>query len=440
MPLGFQILGRSGGARRGRLTTPHGTVETPAFMPVGTLGAVKGVTPQELSAAGASIMLSNLYHLALRPGVDIVERLGGLHAFTGWSGPILTDSGGFQVFSLEGLRKVDDGGVSFRSHLDGSPLRFTPEGVVDLQARMGVDVAMVLDECPPWPIDREAAEASWRRTLAWARRARETFGGHRGDHGGGVFGIVQGSVFPDLRQRAARELAELDFDGYAIGGVSVGEPDRDRRSIVEETAPALPEDRPRYLMGVGYPEDILHAVGQGIDLFDCVLPARNARHGILFTRQGILRIKNARYKDDPRPIDPECGCPACARGARGEPIPRAFLHHLMRSGELTAAVLATLHNLRYYLDFLGDIRQSITLGTYPPGDRTHDSDTSCLDDAGFPGRGALPLAERSSHARRHGDLLLPAHRADAQAPEDPADPRGDLEEGGPGHHQRRDLR
>jgi queuine tRNA-ribosyltransferase len=363
MPLTFQILatsGASGRARRGRLTTPHGTVETPAFMPVGTLGAVKGVTPQELAAAGASVMLANLYHLALRPGVDTVERLGGLHAFTGWAGPILTDSGGFQVFSLQGLRKVDDGGVTFRSHLDGSLLRFTPEGVMDLQERMGVDVAMVLDECPPWPIERPAAEASWNRTLAWAVRAREAWrGGDRG--GGGVFGIVQGSVFPDLRQRAAEELGQVGFDGYAIGGVSVGEPDHDRRAVVEHTAPALPADRPRYLMGVGYPEDILHAVAQGVDLFDCVLPARNARHGVLFTRQGVLKIRNARFRDDPRPLDPECGCPACARPAR---ISRAFLHHLSRAGELTAAVLSTLHNLRFYLDFLEDIRQSITLGTF----------------------------------------------------------------------------
>ncbi|HWM94807.1 MAG TPA: tRNA guanosine(34) transglycosylase Tgt [Thermoanaerobaculia bacterium] len=359
MPLSFQILSTagsiSGRARRGRLTTPHGTVETPAFMPVGTLGAVKGTTPQELAAAGASVMLSNLYHLALRPGVDTVERLGGIHAFTGWNGPILTDSGGFQVFSLQGLRKVDDGGVSFRSHLDGSPLRFTPEGVVNLQERMGVDIAMVLDECPPWPIERDAAEASWRRTLAWARRAREAWNGERA---GGLFGIVQGSVFPDLRQQAAEELAQVGFDGYAIGGVSVGEPDHDRRAVVEWTAPALPGDRPRYLMGVGYPEDILHAVSQGIDLFDCVLPARNARHGVLFTREGVLRIKNARFKEDPRPIDPQCGCPACARTSR------AFLHHLTRAGELTAAVLGTLHNLRFYLDFMGEIRQAIELGTF----------------------------------------------------------------------------
>jgi queuine tRNA-ribosyltransferase len=353
MPLNFQTLSTAGRARRGRLATPHGVIETPAFMPVGTLGAVKGVTPQELAGAGASVMLSNLYHLALRPGVDTVERLGGIHAFTGWRGPILTDSGGFQVFSLEGLRKVDDGGVSFRSHLDGSPLRFTPEGVVNLQERMGVDIAMVLDECPPWPIERAVAETSWKRTLSWAQRSREAWKGK-----GGLFGIAQGSIFPDLRQRAAEELAQVDFDGYAIGGVSVGESDHDRRAVVEWTAPALPEGKPRYLMGVGYPEDILHAVAQGVDLFDCVLPARNARHGVLFTRGGVLRIKNARFKDDPRPLDPGCGCPACARTSR------AFLHHLTRAGELTAAVLGTLHNLRFYLDFMGEIRQAIELGTF----------------------------------------------------------------------------
>ena len=358
MPLTFQLLTTAGRARRGRLTTPHGVIETPAFMPVGTLGAVKGVSPQELAAAGASVMLSNLYHLALRPGVDTIERLGGIHAFTGWSGPILTDSGGFQVFSLQGLRKVDDGGVSFRSHVDGALLRFTPADVVGMQERMGVDIAMVLDECPPWPIERGAAEASWKRTLSWAQLARESW---RGDRAGGLFGIVQGSVFPDLRRQAAEELARVDFDGYAIGGISVGEPESDRFAIVEHTAPALPAGKPRYLMGVGYPEDILHAVAQGVDLFDCVLPARNARHGVLFTREGVLRIKNAQYREDARPIDPECGCPACARPAR---ISRAFLHHLTRSGELTAAVLGTLHNLRFYLDFMEDIRQAIALGTF----------------------------------------------------------------------------
>jgi queuine tRNA-ribosyltransferase len=352
MPLTFEILATDGAARLGRLTTPHGVVETPAFMPVGTLGAVKGVTPQELEAAGASVMLSNLYHLALRPGIDGVEALGGIHAFTGWRRPILTDSGGFQVWSLGGLRKVDAGGVTFRSHLDGSPLRFTPENVVSFQERMGVDIAMVLDECTSWPAERPVATASWERTLDWARRARRAWRGG----GGGLFGIVQGSVYRDLRERAASELSALDFDGYAIGGVAVGEPEAERRTVVEWTAPALPADRPRYLMGVGYPEDILHAVAQGVDLFDCVLPARNARHAVLFTRHGVLKIKNARFKDDPRPIDPECGCPACARTSR------AFLHHLFRCGELTGPVLATLHNVRYYLDFMADLRQAIGLG------------------------------------------------------------------------------
>ena len=362
-PLTFEVVATCGAARRGRLTTPHGVVETPAFMPVGTLGAVKGVPPPELAAAGASIMLSNLYHLALRPGIESIERLGGLHAFTGWPGPILTDSGGFQVFSLSTLRKVDEGGVTFRSHLDGSPLRFTPEGVVDLQERMGVDVAMVLDECPPWPIDERAAADSWRRTLEWARRSRAAWTGRSG---GGLFGIVQGSAFRGLRERAAAELAELGFDGHAIGGVSVGEPAADRYAVVEWTAPALPADRPRYLMGVGYPDDIRHAVQNGVDLFDCVLPARNARHGVLFVRSGtggggVLKIKNARYREDPLPLDPECGCVACASGPYQ--TSRAFLHHLARAGELTAAVLATLHNLRFFLDFVGSLRQAITLGT-----------------------------------------------------------------------------
>jgi len=352
MPLTFEILAADGRARSGRLSTPHGAVETPAFMPVGTLGAVKGVTPQELEAAGASILLANLYHLALRPGIDAIERLGGLHAFTGWRGPLLTDSGGFQVWSLGGLRTVDEEGVTFRSHLDGSALRFTPEGVVRFQERMGVDVAMVLDECTPWPVERAAAAESWERTLGWARRARAAWGGTAG----GLFGIVQGSVYRDLRERAAAALGELDFDGYAIGGVAVGEPEAERRAVVEWTAPALPEDRPRYLMGVGYPEDIVHAVAQGVDLFDCVLPARNARHGVLFTREGTLKIRNARFREDPRPIDSECGCPACRRTSR------AFLHHLSRCGELTAAVLATLHNLRFYLDFMAGLRQAIQLG------------------------------------------------------------------------------
>jgi len=352
--LEFEILTCHGRSRRGRLTTPHGVVETPTFMPVGTLGAVKGVTPQELEATGASIMLANLYHLSLRPGIEVIEKLGGIHRFTGWDRPILTDSGGFQVWSLASLRQLDDDGVSFRSHLDGDLLRFTPESVVEDQVRLGVDVAMVLDECPPWPIAEDDAERSLALTGRWAERARSAW---PSDATGGLFGIVQGSAYPNLRRRAAEQIADLDFHGCAIGGVSVGEATELRRAVVEWTAPALPEDKPRYLMGLGKPTDLLHAVAWGVDLFDCVLPARNARHGVLFTREGVLRIKNARFRDDPRPVDPECGCPLCRRQSR------ALLHHLIRSREITGAVLATLHNLRFYLDFMASLRQGIELGT-----------------------------------------------------------------------------
>ncbi|MEE8138753.1 MAG: tRNA guanosine(34) transglycosylase Tgt [Thermoanaerobaculia bacterium] len=316
------------------------------------MGAVKGLSPQQLEEAGASIMLANLYHLALRPGVKLIAEQGGLHAFCGWPGPILTDSGGFQVLSLAGLRTVDREGVTFRSHLDGEPMRFTPEGVLERQQRLGVDIAMVLDECPPWPESKEAVAAALRRTNGWARRTRDVWSGGPG----GLFGIVQGGIYPDLRRQAVAELAALDFDGYAIGGVSVGEPLAERRRVVERTAPMLPEAKPRYLMGVGTPQDILHAVEQGVDLFDCVLPTRNARHGVLFFRQGVLRIKNSKYRRDERPVDADCGCEVCRR------LSRAFLHHLVRSGELTGAVLATLHNLRFYLDFMADLREAIASG------------------------------------------------------------------------------
>jgi len=349
----FKVLARDGRARRGRLATPHGSIETPVFMPVGSLGAVKGVTALELAAAGASIMLSNLYHLALRPGLEVVEALGGLHDFTGWQAPILTDSGGFQVFSLARLREVDADGVTFRNHVDGAEMRLTPESVVAMQGRLGVDIGMVLDECPPWPVSRLEAETSLERTLAWAERSRAAWDGAPT----ALFAIIQGSVFPELRRQAVTALAALDFPGYAIGGVSVGEPSEDRHRVVEWTAPEMPEEKPRYLMGVGTPWDIVHAVGQGVDMFDCVLPSRNARHGQLYTRQGRLRIKNARFKDDPRPIEEGCACPACRTSSR------AFLHHLFRAGELTAQVLATLHNLRFYLDFMGDLREAIASGS-----------------------------------------------------------------------------
>jgi queuine tRNA-ribosyltransferase len=360
--LTFERLASDGRARRGRLSTPHGVIETPAFMPVGTLGAVKGVLPQTLAELGASVMLANLYHLALRPGIGTIERLGGLHAFSGWRGPILTDSGGFQVWSLAALARIDEQGVTFRSHLDGDLVRFTPESVVDLQERMGVDIAMALDECPPWPIEEPAAARALDRTLAWAERA---LAARRRPRATALFGIAQGSSYRHLRERAARALAALPFDGYAIGGVSVGEPLAERRAVVEWTAPLLPEAAPRYLMGVGTPEDLVHAVAQGIDLFDCVLPARNGRHGLLFTRGGLVRIKNSVHRDDPRPLDPQCACPVCAR------VSRAFLHHLVRCGELSGAVYGTLHNLRYFLDLMGDLREAIAsrrlVDRLPPG-------------------------------------------------------------------------
>jgi queuine tRNA-ribosyltransferase len=349
--LRFEVLGRQGRARLGRLTTAHGEVPTPAFMPVGTLGAVKGMEPGDLRRLGADIMLSNLYHLAVHPGIERVESLGGVHEFTGWRGPILTDSGGYQVFSLASLREIDTGGVTFRSHHDGSTMRFTPESVVSMQERIGVDLAMVLDECPPWPVEREQAAEALERTNLWARRSRESWSGRSA-----LFGIVQGSFFPDLRDRAVEELVPLDFAGYAIGGVSVGEAKGLGRDVIARVAPQLPDERPRYLMGLGRPSDIAYAVQQGIDLFDCVLPTRNGRHGNLFTRRGIVKIKNARYRDDPRPLDPD------APRAEGG-VSRAFLHHLFRSGEITGQVIASRHNLRFYLDFMARLRQALTSGT-----------------------------------------------------------------------------
>ena len=348
----FEVLARDGNARRGRFHTAHGIVETPAFMPVGTLGAVKGVTPDELEAAGAEVMLANLYHLVQRPGIEVIERLGGIHRFTGWDRPILTDSGGYQVFSLAKLREIDESGVVFRSHVDGALSRFTPEEVVEWQQRIGVDIAMVLDECPPWPVEREVVEKSLARTHRWAERAREAW--QEGESS--LFGIVQGGVWEDLRVQSVDFLSSLDLPGYAIGGVSVGEPFPERRSVVEWTAPRLPEDRPRYLMGVGTPDDIYHAASSGVDLFDCVMPARNARHGVLFTRAGRVQIKNRVYRDDPRPVDPDCSCPACRRVSRG------FLRHLFKTGEITGKVLATLHNLRVFLDFMVDLREAIASG------------------------------------------------------------------------------
>jgi queuine tRNA-ribosyltransferase len=382
----FEVVKQVGHARLGRLTTAHGVVETPCFMPVGTLGAVKGVGPHELEAAGATVMLANLYHLALRPGIEVIERLGGIHRFCGWTKALVTDSGGFQVFSLAGRRSVDDGGVSFRSHLDGSAVRLTPDSVVEMQERIGVDLAMMLDECPPWPVTEGEAEVSLERTLRWARQSRDR-------HSGGataLFGIVQGGVYPRLRERAIGELAALGFDGYALGGVSVGEPQAASRDTVARCAPALPAARPRYLMGLGTPADLLFGVRHGVDLFDCVLPARNARHGLLYTRDGLLRIKNRAHRADDRPVDAACECPTCRR------VPRALLHHLIRSGEITGLVLATLHNVRFFLDFMGDLRQALASGSL-------DASTARIARECSPSPGSSPAPGPGGQAREEED-------------------------------------
>ncbi len=349
--LSFSVLARDGRARTGRLVTPHGEVETPVFMPVGTAGAVKAVLHRDVREIGARILLANTYHLMLRPGDELVASLGGLHGFTGWDGPFLTDSGGYQVFSLASLRRIDEEGVRFRSHIDGAAHLLTPERSIEIQARLGADIAMAFDECPPGDAPRGAIAEATARTTRWARRCRQAHG--REDQW--LFGIVQGGVDMDLREQSARELMEMDFPGYAVGGLSVGEPREDRDRVLEGLEPILPTDRPRYLMGVGTPEDVIESVARGIDMFDCVLPTRNARNGQLFTSRGRLSIRNARFRDDPRPPDPECPCPTCRTASR------AYLRHLHLSGEMTAATLMSVHNLFFYLDMMEGLRQSIRL-------------------------------------------------------------------------------
>jgi queuine tRNA-ribosyltransferase len=349
----FELTGRDGAARRGRMTTAHGTVETPAFMPVGTQGAVKAVTSDELVACGAQIVLANTYHLFVRPGHELVRELGGLHRFMSWNGPILTDSGGFQAFSMKGRTTLDEEGVTFQSHLDGSRLRLTPELSMDIQAALGSDVAMVLDECPPLPAGRDAIEAAVARTTRWARRSRDAYRGP-----GVPFGIVQGGTDESLRERSAEELVGLDFPGYAIGGVSVGEPPEAIARVARFTAARLPEARPRYLMGVGRPEDLVEAVSGGIDLFDCVMPTRNARNGTLFTSEGKINIKREQYRSDPGPLDPACRCETCTRYSR------AYLRHLFVSNEILASRLNTIHNLAFYLGLMSAMREAIVAGTF----------------------------------------------------------------------------
>ncbi len=341
-------------ARCGRLTTAHGTVNTPAFMPVGTRATVKGVTPAQLREIGAEIILANAYHLAVRPGAALIRGLGGLHRFMGWDGPILSDSGGYQIFSLAGLRKVTDEGVAFRSHVDGAAMFLTPEAVVQLQVDLGVDIVMVLDECVPGTATRGEAARAARRTLDWARRSRalEVAPGQL------VFGIVQGATYLDLRIEQARALVALDFPGYAVGGLSVGEERNVTMALAEATAAALPVERPRYLMGVGLPEDLIQFVGMGYDMFDCVLPTRNARNGMLFTSSGRLNIRLARYAQDPEPPDAECRCYTCRT------FSRAYLRHLAATNEMLGAQLASLHNLHFYQQLMRDMRAAIARGDF----------------------------------------------------------------------------
>jgi queuine tRNA-ribosyltransferase len=346
----FELLATDGAARRGRLHTAHGIVDTPAFMPVGTAATVKAMTAGMLRATGAQIVLANTYHLMLRPGAERVERLGGLHRFMAWPGPILTDSGGFQVMSLAARRAIDEDGVVFSSHLDGSRHALTPERCMAIQHMLDATITMVLDECPAYPIDRDEAAASMRRTMRWAERCRSAW---RPRSGYGLFGIVQGSVYEPLRRRSAATLREIGFDGYAIGGLSVGEDASAMYDTIAATAPLLPAGQPRYLMGMGEPADLLTAVAAGVDLFDCVLPTRNARTGTLYTRRGKVSIKQARHKDDPAPLDETCPCPTCRHYSR------AYLNHLYRAGEILAMRLNTYHNLQFYLDLMRGARRAI---------------------------------------------------------------------------------
>jgi queuine tRNA-ribosyltransferase len=372
--LSFEILQTDGAARRGRITTRHGTIETPVFMPVGTLASVKSLTTGQLKALGPEIILNNTYHLMLRPGVELIEKLGGAHAFQSWDRAILTDSGGFQVFSLSPIRKLREEGVEFRSHIDGSSHFLSPEVSIDIQRRMGVDIAMAFDECPAHGISHDEAEKSMELTHRWARRSldsaqRAARSAQKDDSDlraarcelPAVFGIVQGGIYKDLRKRSVEEIASLEFDGIAIGGVAVGESKGEMLEIIDFTAPLLPRDKPRYLMGVGTPEDLLDGVKAGIDMFDCVMPTRNARNGSLFTSLGKVAIKNARYADDPRPLDPHCSCSTCTT------VSRAYLRHLYVNDEIAAHVYNTIHNVSFYLDLMRSIRQAIasnSLGSF----------------------------------------------------------------------------
>ncbi|MEM1384104.1 MAG: tRNA guanosine(34) transglycosylase Tgt [Pseudomonadota bacterium] len=353
--MAFTLLAEDGGARAGRIDTSRGPIHTPAFMPVGTAGTVKAMLPGQVAATGAEILLGNTYHLMLRPGAERVARLGGLHRFMDWPGPILTDSGGFQVMSLAALRKLTEDGVTFRSHIDGSKHHLTPESSMEIQRLLGSDIVMSFDECTPFPAEKKVAAGSMQLSMRWARRSREAFGERPGH---ALFGIQQGSTFEDLRRESAEALTQIGFDGYAVGGLAVGEGQEMMFDVLDYAPGMLPRDRPRYLMGVGKPDDLVGAVARGIDMFDCVLPSRSGRTGQAFTRMGVVNIKNARHLDDPRPLDPDCSCPACMGYSR------AYLHHVYKAGEIIASMLMTAHNLWYYQELMGGMRRSIADGRF----------------------------------------------------------------------------
>ncbi|RDS85466.1 tRNA guanosine(34) transglycosylase Tgt [Dyella psychrodurans] len=352
----FDLLATDGPARRGRLTFERGTVETPAFMPVGTYGSVKAMTPRDLVEVDAEIILGNTFHLFLRPGLDIVGEFGGLHKFIGWKAPILTDSGGFQVFSLAHKRKITEQGVTFASPVDGSKVFLSPEESMRIQTVLDSDIAMIFDECTPYPATEKVASESMELSLRWAERSRRAFDDLKNPNA--LFGIVQGSVYENLRRRSAEGLVQIGFDGYAVGGLAVGEPEAERNHALDFTVPLLPQDRPRYLMGVGRPEDIVEAVRRGIDMFDCVMPTRNARNGFLFTSEGTLRIRNAKFANDTRVIEEGCDCYACSQG-----FSRAYLRHLDRCNEILGSQLATIHNLRHYQRLMAGLRDAIAAGS-----------------------------------------------------------------------------
>ncbi len=350
----FQLHNSDGKARRGTLRFARGEVQTPAFMPVGTYGTVKGLTPEQIAGTGAEILLGNTFHLMLRPGTEIIRQHGDLHDFMGWERPILTDSGGFQVFSLGEMRKITEEGVSFRSPVDGAKVFLGPETAIEVQQALGSDIIMIFDECTPYPVSETEAEASMQLSLRWAKRCREA----HGDHASALFGIVQGGMFTNLREQSLEALVEIGFDGYAIGGLSVGEPKEDMIRVLDHIAHRMPEDHPRYLMGVGTPADIVEAVGRGVDMFDCVMPTRNARNGYLFTSEGLLKLRNARHKRDTAALDPECDCYTCRN------FSRAYLHHLDKCGEMLGAQLNTLHNLHYYQELMRGLRQAVEQGRF----------------------------------------------------------------------------